>query len=108
MSDTPIFLFLIVFLAVLAHHLWHRHERLLALVPTVLAFELLRMHFPVVAHAFTRLEQAVGVTPATTGALAGGLVFLLISCYGLKRMFVPKSKPRSHRRAAGAQERAQK
>jgi hypothetical protein len=92
-SQTPVTLFIVVFLAVLAHHLWHRHDRLLALLPAAIAFMLVRANFPVVSQVFARLQQAAGVGTPLLISLAGSFIVLLIVAYGLRRMFVPA---RSH------------
>ena len=89
MSQTPVILFIVVLLAVFAHHLWRSHNRLLMLVPLVIAYELVKMNFPVASTIFAHAETALGLTPTSFAQLVGALLLLLIVSFAFKRLFMP-------------------
>jgi membrane protease YdiL (CAAX protease family) len=89
-SQTPVILFIVIFMAVIAHHLWRRHDRVAAVVVGVIAYELLHAEVPFVGRAFSRVGHLVGLTAPAFAPLLIAVLTLGIMAYGFRRMFISR------------------
>lgn len=99
MSNLGLTIIVAAFLGALAHHMWHKRERLLACIPAVLAFVMVYENVPLVRTTLAGLRVALGLGGPALEGLVSPLILLFFAALGIWHMLGhPKKKSGKHHR----------